>query len=680
MKRFFSGKLWFEGVRRLRLMGFLTLGLCSVEALLVPLVYYVSGYGPYSDETVSGLSAHPAVLFVFLVAAPVMTLITFSFLNKRRRADFYHALPFTRLSTFVSLFASVLTWLFGTVVVSSLISAGTNAALGQWELVAPVFRMMPGVFAASFLMCAGVALGTSVTGTLFSNISVSALILYLPGFFAAIFNAALSSEVTVLAPGHYPLSFIGRLNLLVAYSPLRVFALMEGEFAPSLETPGAWAYTAALAAVYAVLAAVAFCRRKSETAERPAPSGIINAIYRTAVTMFICIPICALIFTDLENEIHTSAVFYVILYTVALTAWILWDLITSKSWKKVLKALSGLFVVIGLNVLLVLSLIAAKNAILAYEPAPADVSSVTMISDSSRDDTDMAAYARGKVGHGVVTDRRSVEILTDALSETVRSERDGTAPRSDYQGGRGDTYSYVTARFSSPLGVRVRRFRIASGDLGRVVYESEDDAAPFSVILPRANFVSVTEVHGYTDGDRIFKAAREELKEADPKAWYEFTDGYASNNTPGSNIEMRISLPSGSGSGEIRVPLSTKFTPRAIGEIIAEIKNDDTADAGWLSKVAGDASSGKGEKLPWCCYNCYLCDPETGLYSCFFISQSEIPPLTDEDFRTDEIVPGDSFMQFEGFDPETGESKKITVALTDEGIEKFKTATEINDK
>ena len=648
MNKFFSPKLWLEGMRRLKLPGFLTLGFVCVNSLLVPLLYFVSGSHPEN-----GILTNPSVFVVYTVAAPVMTLILFSFLNKRKSADFFHAIPYTRLSLIVSFFIAEITWLFGTIAASSLIACFAHLILGSGGMIVPYLQILPGVLAATLLMCAGITLGMTLTGTLFSNVAVSALILYLPGFFMTVYGIALYSATSVIVPANSPLFLIHRLNLVVGSSPLAVVSLFsftsDGIVGADLTNPAAWIYTATLALIYIALACVAFCRRKSEMAGSPAPSGFVNTLFRIAITMLICIPTCAIMFFDDWSEARTSVVIYAFLYTVAITVWVVWELITTKRWVRVLKSLPGLLIVVALNVLLVLSLFVGKSTVLAFTPEPDEIRSAAVFYDAD-DNFDMAEYGRFLTSRNSVTDRDSLKALSDALSRTVDKIK-ADQPLYDYT--NSEVYAMVKVRFNVGRKTVWRLVQLSESDIRKIRFSDEEDAVALSVKIPydKATWYAYSTLpytdfmNGGPEESEIIGMMKDELSGADAYEWYEYTDGYRYTDT-GSRLEIDLSEYGYYGRTTIHIPLSTKFFPQTTQKFLDLMSRDNTMTYEELTEIlgtydaAGDYYSEYSISVTYCRY-----DEAKGLY---VIEESYLGDyanaLDPKKLSDEKIEVGDSFV------------------------------------
>lgn len=671
MKKIFSYRLWIEGLRRLRIAGFVTLGFVVANSVLVPLIYFVGGTitpADFGDIPFPGIISDPVILPAVMVAAPIMTLILFSFLNRRRSSDFFHALPYTRLCTIISFFASLLTWLFGIVIVSALLSAGSHAILGNGSLVPPIFKMLPGILILTFQICAGVTLGMSITGTLFSNLAVSALILYFPSFCAGVFNLTLTGNMSIIVPSRFPFTLVQRFNVLTSFSPLGLIQWgIAGSDVPNpLTDPRAWIYTLVLSAVFLALACAAFCLRKSEMAGRSAQNRTLNAIFRIAATMLVCVPICAIIFSDMINGSSIPFAVYVFLYTIALTVWIVWELITTKRWSRVAKTLPALGIVIALNVAIVLSFFAVRGAILSFRPEADDVKYARVKPDTQYGTVDMAEYALYLAKGDTVTDKDSLEILCRSLSETAEDEkRTGDYDYRDYS-----QYTVKEVEFVTATGAKSRNVRIKNSELTRIKYESAENVEELSVRIPdNVYFSDLPTGYGSESANDIIDSMRTELAGADPAEWFGFISGY-SITYPESVLEISFSTENRMVSGlRVRVPLTTKFLPETTRLALEKIKEDDSVD--W--KEVKESLSENDDNTGYETVELFLYNEEKGWYESDYWYQlfycEDVP--SGDWFEDSKVEPGDSFAVFTVSQSDSPFVGQITVKITEEGLEKI---------
>ena len=131
-------ELYRDGLRQLRIVGIMGMVIYCLAAVLTAVGLYINsshrymepviayGIGAITDapvmaEGISLYDFHWILFTAFPVLIPVMTLILFNFLNQRNASDFYHAIPDTRGTLYVSYCAAIMTWLLAIIGVSTLL-------------------------------------------------------------------------------------------------------------------------------------------------------------------------------------------------------------------------------------------------------------------------------------------------------------------------------------------------------------------------------------------------------------------------------------------------------------------------------------------------------------------------------------------------------------------------------
>ena len=213
MSKFFFKRLYTEGLARVRTPGIVAAVLTLVFSVITPLNQLL-------DELINKPAAGIAVkvmnatdlmnpLLVLLFAIPFFALTSFGFLNKRHSSDFYHALPYTRVSIFLSFLSGILTWICGIAFASMSLRALFYALHPQ--IVVDFGSVMLGTF--SYVVGAAVLLGylvlaLSLTGTRFSNVAVFFILFALPHYFMGIFLELLGSLVPMIDVSSHPYAWL----------------------------------------------------------------------------------------------------------------------------------------------------------------------------------------------------------------------------------------------------------------------------------------------------------------------------------------------------------------------------------------------------------------------------------------------------------------------------------------
>ena len=104
----FSFKLFKQGLKRVRVMGFCALLVCVILNIMTPLSSLIEYYNQlkYSDSPLPTMNidagAFTPSAFLIFIFAPLIVISMFDFLNKRNSSDFYHAIPYKRENIYLS--------------------------------------------------------------------------------------------------------------------------------------------------------------------------------------------------------------------------------------------------------------------------------------------------------------------------------------------------------------------------------------------------------------------------------------------------------------------------------------------------------------------------------------------------------------------------------------------------
>lgn len=404
-KQIFSRGLFWEGLRRPRLPGILFL-IIALLCTCLPAVFYAA------NHTAADVISAPLLaswLLPVLFAAPfALTHTLFSFLNSRSGSDFYHALPQTRVSLFLSFSAAASLWLAAIAVLpilaASLIYSLAGGSFVPSTVPWSVFTMLIGIL----LVEACALLAMSVTGTAFSNLVLYGLLLFLPRFVCTVYNLCLYSNSQIVSIRHTPGLLNPNWNI-----PVKLFLGLAGNTF-GVDTGNrlymslpAVLYTLALALIYGALACLCFHLRRSEAAGSSAPSRLLQHIYRCAIALPAAIAVPAvLVNAQADSSLSWNVVgpWLTTLIVVTLLIYYLFELITTKKVKNLLTATPWLLVLVVLDLAFGISLGHARGGLLRFQPAAEEVAGVTLSPFSS---TGYNTLLTGRV---------------DIRSETVRAD------------------------------------------------------------------------------------------------------------------------------------------------------------------------------------------------------------------------------------------------------------------
>lgn len=307
ISNYFSGKLFFEAFKQLRVVGIAALICLNALAIFLPVISYLErkdDFHLYPGRILFNPDSimMPLISLIYIVT-PIMFLILFSFLTKRSGSDFYHSLPVKRSCMFVTFVAAIVSWLFiltSTYTLFSVISANISYEYFVIDY-STVINYSINIFVSCMLILGVFALGTAVTGSLTSNIFFSFGILLLPRIIiATLSNLFIGNNMVATADSGFAIfnSFINLPFALIAsmftYNPSPVSPLFQLG-APSL-------YTIILAIIYVFIGMNLFVSRPSEVATKSFRSNKIFAIFRIATGFSLSLIMVATIYPALGKE------------------------------------------------------------------------------------------------------------------------------------------------------------------------------------------------------------------------------------------------------------------------------------------------------------------------------------------------------------------------------------------
>ena len=467
-RRWFSPSLWREGVRQLTLIGIMSLVVLELCAVLVPIGIRVVAVDPLFGmnlssstrvQSLDGIAGIPLLVLLPTVIAPLMVLYLFRFLNSRSASDFYHQLPERRECLFLSFFAAVLFWLAVLSVIPALTSRLFFRILLAGAYVIPsgslwiyVFNMLAG----AVLAAAAAAVAMSVTGNGFNNVIGTGLLMYLPRIVLIAVVILLRESLPILSSGEsLPLLDV-RYNV-----PAGLIFGLVGNWSEVVTKPSSGVYSLVLGILYAAAALFLFVRRRSESAERAAHSPRIQRLL-CIVVGFAASLLPASIITDrllCGSEGLEDWIFWlVVMYILALVTMLIYQLITMRRFKALLRVFSAFGIVLALNVAYGLAVFGFREVVLSYTPAAEHISGVTFYSEDD--------FFMDRTSAPELTDPTLRRMTAELLSEHVAALR-----RHSFSRGSG-SQSSVTVRIRS--GART---------VTRVLYPSDEQNVQLTKVL-----------------------------------------------------------------------------------------------------------------------------------------------------------------------------------------------------
>ena len=359
MKRpFFSFGIYKDSLRQLRLAGIFLTALTSVLVCYTPIMTLLGMYpGFYALAWISW----PIELIPF-VAAPILILLPLHFQNRRADSDFYHALPMTKTALTASRFAASVTWCAVVAFVPSLLLTLLSVIPPHtpWNVLGNALLLKSGAaFVASLYVMVIVVLSASLCGKTFSTLCTAFVLLAAPRLITYTVSSLLLDQCVVLPPDS------GRALL---------DGISQNLLGGNASDPTTWLVTGLKFLIVGVLALWASSKRPSEIAERSALSPALHVVFRTLLATLLCLPsITTLVQTEFSSL--ASAIFW---YILALAAYYLYEVLTTRSAKSLWKATLWLPLVVAINVLVIGGVNLGAQLITNTCPTAEEIDSVSL--------------------------------------------------------------------------------------------------------------------------------------------------------------------------------------------------------------------------------------------------------------------------------------------------------------
>ncbi|HIW74067.1 MAG TPA: ABC transporter permease [Firmicutes bacterium] len=596
MKACWDPRMFLEGLRQLRVFGVLYLILLEVAVLLAS--YEETRYlHSYTGFSLSFRVFAILIALAAMAAAGLMTLFLFRFQNRREGGDFYHSLPNTRTSLFTSFFTAVLAW-----VGIGILAAGVTSMVGlfvfcpygtlvEFPSAAEVASCLFFALAAGLFVAAVTALAMGFTGTMLSNVLVAALFALGPRLLVMVYFRLLESAVPILPP-------MGDDSLFdLHYNPL-FFLFSYDWYTMDGGVVTAALYSLVVGALYTLLAWLVFRRRRSETAGQAAPNRILQAVFRLMIAMLICLFPCA-------GIIEGSWGFFecLVLYLIAAAAYFLYELITTRRVRNLLRAAPALGILAVMNIAFVGSFSAVRTVVCAQTPSADEIQSVTFRLNQS------SHFLDARAGSIPLED----ETVRRLVSSRLSSEAGEVARGSDdflYE----PTGQRTVVDIHTDSGILTRRLSFRESEWRQIeekIQQTEQYRSAYMDLPPVGDGFSFT-VTGCSAAQNaaLYDCLQEDVRAMGFDAWHELVnDATRYANAPlwedskagiclSASVYMRGQVPANgtfwsggmpTASAGVSLPLSTAL-PRTL-ELYLQYSAAHAPDADRLRQAMEDASA-----------------------------------------------------------------------------------------
>lgn len=409
----FNFRLYLEGLKRLRVVGLASAILAITASALVPIDVWLSGGVVHDGFLYIDTEYLCAPAGLMTVLAPLFFAVLFSFLQKRKESDFFHAIPYTRTCVYVSFVAAALSFIWAIQIACGLVAVILWAMVpyAVFDLGGLISYVLLSLLSAAMLS-AFMMLALTVSGTPGSCAILFLLFASFVRVLAAIFLGMLESvyllpvsemwHSSVLAPAWFlPIAVVGYI-----FDPDSMAGIMY--------SPANIVYSLTVTLLLYALAGVIYKHRRSEMAGNAAPSVRLQTLFRCMFTSMLALVIPMYGILDVVPEISIL----VVLVVAVLLVYFLYELITTKRPKNMIKAIPGLGIVAAVCVVFTLGFYAYRAAVL-YEDIEADE-----IQSVSVNNCGIAPYSyQGLIiGNACTCDGEVISTVADRLAATQTAE------------------------------------------------------------------------------------------------------------------------------------------------------------------------------------------------------------------------------------------------------------------
>ena len=413
MKKIFDRKLYFEGLKRVRLIGIIFGSILLLLSACIPLEYMLTD--PELEEIVDYDNfAWP--LFPMMFFTPFFFTSAFSFLNKRKACDFYHAIPHTRICLYISFTAAALTWIAGLITATSLL---TGLLWTVFPQVSYDIGLIPLTIIVHLLGCIYVGgftvLAISLTGTRASNFVVACVLMFSARIFGGLCIQAIQSFTPTFDLNYSILSIFSTRSWLPA-AVIRAYTSFY-----TFKQPLLWILSGVVIVGCYVLGGWVFKNRCSEMAGKDAPGKVMKCIFRCLCSLPFALYATFLMILDGES------LFAIITGLTSLLVFFLYELIASKKVKTALKTMPLFLAVIAVCGLFSGCIYGTESAVCSGSYTAEEMRSVALYSiadvNTTYDVKQDMLYEPLILQEVSIDDQRAKEIISQALAETIRYEQ-----------------------------------------------------------------------------------------------------------------------------------------------------------------------------------------------------------------------------------------------------------------
>ena len=426
-KSLFSVPLFLEGMRKNKTIGMVLTFIGMLGSFLAAFSYHFNHYtvyytsvSPMPEYSVSQerFYAVNPLIYVVMVVAPFFVISVFGFMNHRKNSDFYHSLAYTRTCLYLSLLGSCICWELIIILGCTVTTLVTAALLPELAIIKGT-TLLPVLTAivCALLVSAVTAFAMTLTGTVFTNLLATLMILFAPRLFILFFYITLTDSIPYVISNESGLLFNYYLNGVIGI----VFGALVDDPINAIKSVKTVVYTLVLALIYAGFGLLLFIRRRSEDAEKASNNSAIQCFFRLIPTLFVCLIPITIMFSnwvlsqrDPEYGYYSGDQFLVVvLFICAALVYFLYELITTRKLKNLVKAIPTFLIVPVICVISWFGLTTGYKNLANECPKPEEVDYVMI--------TQNTGMLWNSISEQKIENPEIINLMCSGLSQTISS-------------------------------------------------------------------------------------------------------------------------------------------------------------------------------------------------------------------------------------------------------------------
>ncbi len=484
-KQIFSGKLYLQSLKKVRTLGIAVMIAVVLLNMFLPIMGIIESiemdrryerdleyYETHKDEFPSNMdpdyyytpqaseiedSEFAPFLWAVAGFAPLLVIAMFSFLNERKQSDFYHSLPQTRVCVYLSMTAAIFTWLAGVILVSASLNALLFCFAKYYTVtVSTVFANIVFYLVLGLFMSGSMAVAMMITGTTVSNLLIYAFLMLFPRYLVVLLIGALESTLYILpnVSDYFSLLSLERF-LPLSWAQGDIFR--DGYLADG----GMIVYSAIVGILMFAVAGVLYHFRRSESASKSAPNALAQHIYRSAFVTAMALTIPVFLAMDGFDEL------LILLVLLTFVVHILYELLTTKKIKKMVKSLPLIVIPFGIAAIFFGTIVGSYFYVYSVRPDADDVKSVSFT------DMDSMSYGEYKMKGKQISDPKVIEMALRGLYNEL----------DDVEYPAYSEYNHMTISYKLKSGRTIHRYVWLSAEDWKTVC-SADSVKEYVLSLP----------------------------------------------------------------------------------------------------------------------------------------------------------------------------------------------------